>query len=231
MRAAVLTVSDGVASGSREDSSGDQLEQLLRGRGVSCSAAGRSRRAGRDRRSHRRAVRECAARADHGWHRLWPAGCHAGGDRRGARAPGSRHRRGHQGGRDPQDTARAPFSWSRRRPRPVAGGQPAGLARGCRDGFAVLKPAIAHALELLGDGPAGATGERDRGNRLPPALRFARQARAHRFCAAICLCRCAPGCGRRSDGARPGLADGRDGGGTIAGDGCRPADRCTDRCT
>lgn len=34
MRAGVLTVSDGVSSGNREDSSGDLLEELLRGQGL-----------------------------------------------------------------------------------------------------------------------------------------------------------------------------------------------------
>ena len=68
VRAAVLTVSDGVSAGTREDRSGDLLEELLEAR-VRGRPAGRAGRARRDRRRDRRARRRGRARADDGRNR------------------------------------------------------------------------------------------------------------------------------------------------------------------
>ena len=48
MKAAVLTVSDGVHHGTREDRSGDALAELLAGEGFAVERSRRSRRTGRD---------------------------------------------------------------------------------------------------------------------------------------------------------------------------------------
>ena len=69
VKAAVLTVSDGVVAGTREDKSGDLLAELLAADGYEVERARRPRRGGRDRRGDRRARRDGAARAHDGRHR------------------------------------------------------------------------------------------------------------------------------------------------------------------
>ena len=69
VRAAVLTVSDGVAEGTREDESGDAARGAALGRGLRGRAPHRSRRPRRRRRGDRRAGGGGGGRPDHGRHR------------------------------------------------------------------------------------------------------------------------------------------------------------------
>ena len=66
VRAAVLTVSDGVHAGVREDASGDALEELLREDGLRRRSPRRAGRARGDRRRDRRAGDGGVARTDNG---------------------------------------------------------------------------------------------------------------------------------------------------------------------
>ena len=85
MKAAVLTVSDGVVAGEREDASGDALEELLAGEGYDVVRRvvpdEREQICGRDPRSRRRG----AARPDDGRDRRGAARRDARGDARRAR--------------------------------------------------------------------------------------------------------------------------------------------------
>ena len=90
-RAAVITVSDGVSNGTREDASGDAAEALLRAAGFDVS----SRVVVPDERAEiERALRELAvaprARRDHRRHRVRAARRHARGDEGRRRARGTR---------------------------------------------------------------------------------------------------------------------------------------------
>ena len=149
MKAAVLTVSDGVVAGTREDTSGDLLAELLAAEGYEVERRVVPDEAGEIAAAIVELGRRGAARAHDRRHRVAPARRHAGGDALGDRPGGARDRRGDPRRLAREDAARAALSRRRRRARAHARRQPPGSPGGCRDGFAVLRPALAHALGLL----------------------------------------------------------------------------------
>jgi molybdopterin adenylyltransferase len=156
--AAVLTVSDGVSDGSRQDASGDVLQRLLEAEGLEVV-----RRVVPDERGEiARAIEELADEA--------VVVVTTGGTGLGPRDVTPEATAGVLDRLAPgiaeairtDSIAKTPHALLSRgvagvRGRTLVVNLP-GSPGGCRDGFAVLRPALAHALELL-------AGERDVGHR------------------------------------------------------------------
>jgi molybdopterin adenylyltransferase len=149
----VLTVSDGVAAGTREDRSGDALDELLRGEGYEVE-----RRVVPDERDEIAAtIRELAASArlvlTTGGTGLAPRDVtpEATRDVLEREAPGIAQ------ALRADSIAKTPHGLLSRGAAGVVGSTLVvnlpGSTGGCRDGFAVLRPALGHALELLADAP------------------------------------------------------------------------------
>jgi len=149
----VLTVSDGVVAGTREDRSGDVLDELLRGEGFDVE-----RRVVADERDEiAAAIRELAASA-----RLVLTTGGTGLAPRDVTPEATlsvvdREAPGIAQAIRADAIARTPHGLLTRgtagvRARTLVVNLP-GSPGGCRDGFAVLRPALRHALELIADEP------------------------------------------------------------------------------
>jgi molybdopterin adenylyltransferase len=155
MRAAVLTVSDGVSEGTREDSSGETLEQLLAGEGYEVV-----RRVVPDERD---AIADAISKlADEAQLVLTTGGTGLGPRDVTPEATMTVLERAAPGIAEAiraDSIAKTPHALLSRGIAGVVGSTLVvnlpGSPGGCRDGFAVLKPALGHALELLA-GEAGA---------------------------------------------------------------------------
>ena len=158
MTAAVLTVSDGVSEGTREDKSGDLLQELLEGEGH--EVVRRVVPDNRDEIAH--AIEELA---DEAALVLTTGGTGLGPRDVTPEATASvldRNAPGIAEAIRADSIAKTPHALLSRglagvRGRTLVVNLP-GSPGGCRDGFAVLRPALTHALELL-------AGERDVGHR------------------------------------------------------------------
>ena len=130
-RAAVLTVSDGVHAGIRDDTSGDTLEALLRDEGFDVVRRVVPDDAGDDcRLDYRPGGLRSVAHTDNGWNGVRTARRDARGDAVGYRPRSARRRRGNSRRRDRSNAARASLSRGRGSARGHPRREPARVPRG-----------------------------------------------------------------------------------------------------
>ena len=227
MNAAVLTISDGVHHGTREDKSGDTLAELLEADGFAVE-----RRIVPDERDEiAAAIADLADRSSvvltTGGTGFSPRDVTPEATQDGARSGGAGHLRGDPRRRAHPDTARDALSRPRRPPRSDADREHARLARRLPRrlrGAAAGARARARAGGRRPGLDRTSRHERDRTLAAAP-LRLARQVRAHRLRAALRLRRRVPRRRRLPGHRQPRLAHARDDRRPHAGDGAQPAHR------
>lgn len=151
MKAAVLTVSDGVAAGTREDLSGDVLEELLAGEGYEVERRVVADEAGEIAAAIAELARDAALVLTTGGTGVAPRDVTPEATRRvlDREAPGIAE------AIRADSVAKTPHALLSRgvagvHERTLVVNLP-GSPGGCRDGFAVLRPALEHAIGLLAD--------------------------------------------------------------------------------
>ena len=227
MNAAVLTVSDGVHHGTREDRSGDTLAELLAGEGFAVE-----RRVVPDEADEiADAIVELAGRSSlvltTGGTGFTPRDVTPEATRRVLEREAPGHRRGDPGRCPHEDAARTALPRPRRASGRDARRQP---PRARREGVATASRSCSPPSPTGSSWPpatrARGTSRREHGGALPPPpLRLARQVRAHRLRAAVRLRRRLPRRRRLPGHRHPRLAHARDGRGPHARDGAEPARR------
>ena len=226
MNAAVLTISDGVHHGTREDTSGDTLAELLAADGFAVERRIVPDERRRDRRRDHRPRRQKLLVLTTGGTGFSPRDVTPEATRTvlDREAPGIARRSARRADPNP---ARDALARPRRPPRSHVVVNMPGSPGGCRDGFAVLRPALVHGLELA----AGDQGSTPRADMSATALslprRFASLVKFEHTVFALPFAYV--GAFLAVDGypgpPRPHLAHARDGRRPDARDGAQPAHR------